>query len=51
MSPWGLEFYSGEILYGGRNRIFNCEADGQIVEVLHGSKGEVSCCVSPMKPL
>jgi superoxide reductase len=34
-----------------RNQIFKCETDGLIVEVLHGSKGEVSCCDSPMKPL
>ena len=34
-----------------RNQIFKCEADGQIVEVLHGSKGEVSRRGSPIKPL
>ena len=29
--------------------IYKCEACGNIVEVLHGGKGELVCCGSPMK--
>jgi superoxide reductase len=34
-----------------RNQVYRCENDGLIVEVVHGSKGEASCCGSPMKLL
>ena len=30
-------------------QIYKCEACGNIVEVLHGGKGELVCCGSPMK--
>lgn len=30
------------------NQVYKCETDGLIVEVLHGSKGEVTCCDKPM---
>jgi superoxide reductase len=29
--------------------IYKCEACGNIVEVLHGGKGELVCCGNPMK--
>ena len=29
--------------------IYKCEACGNIVEVLHGGKGELVCCGQPMK--
>ena len=29
--------------------IYKCEACGNIVEVLHGGKGELVCCGKPMK--
>lgn len=29
--------------------IYKCEACGNIVEVLHGGKGELVCCDKPMK--
>ena len=31
--------------------IYTCELCGNIVEVLHGGKGELSCCDQPMKRL
>jgi len=33
------------------NQVYKCETDGLIVEVLHGSKGDATCCASPMKLL
>jgi superoxide reductase len=32
-----------------RNQIYKCEICGNIVEVLHGGKGELVCCGKPMK--
>ncbi|MBU1056445.1 MAG: desulfoferrodoxin [Proteobacteria bacterium] len=32
-----------------RLEVYKCEACGNIVEVLHGSKGELVCCGAPMK--
>jgi len=32
-----------------RNQIYKCELCGNIVEVLHGGKGELVCCGKPMK--
>jgi len=32
-----------------RMEIYKCEACGNIVEVLHGGKGELVCCGQPMK--
>ena len=29
--------------------IYKCEACGNIVEVIHGGKGELTCCNQPMK--
>ena len=29
--------------------VYKCEACGNIVEVLHGGKGELVCCGNPMK--
>ncbi|MCP4681500.1 MAG: desulfoferrodoxin [Desulfobacterales bacterium] len=29
--------------------IYKCEVCGNIVEVLHGAKGELACCGKPMK--
>jgi superoxide reductase len=33
-----------------RNQVYKCEICGNIVEVLHGGKGELVCCGKPMKP-
>ena len=33
------------------NQVYKCETDGLIVEVLHGSKGDATCCGSPMQLL
>jgi superoxide reductase len=32
-----------------RMEIYKCEACGNIVEVLHGGKGDLACCGQPMK--
>ena len=32
-----------------RNQVYKCEICGNIVEVLHGGKGELVCCGKPMK--
>jgi superoxide reductase len=32
-----------------KNQIYKCEICGNIVEVLHGGKGELVCCGKPMK--
>jgi len=32
-----------------RLQVYKCEACGNIVEVLHGGKGELVCCNQPMK--
>ncbi|MFY9941892.1 MAG: desulfoferrodoxin [Desulfobacterales bacterium] len=32
-----------------RLEIYKCEACGNIVEVVHGGKGELVCCGAPMK--
>lgn len=32
-----------------RMEVYKCEACGNIVEVLHGGKGELVCCGQPMK--
>ena len=32
-----------------RNQVYKCEVCGNIVEVLHGGKGELVCCGKPMK--
>ncbi len=32
-----------------RLEVYKCEACGNIVEVLHGGKGELVCCGEPMK--
>jgi superoxide reductase len=32
-----------------RLEVYKCEACGNIVEVLHGGKGELVCCGAPMK--
>ncbi len=32
-----------------RMEIYKCEACGNIVEVLHGGKGDLTCCGQPMK--
>jgi superoxide reductase len=32
-----------------RNEVYKCEVCGNIVEVLHGGKGELICCGQPMK--
>lgn len=32
-------------------QIFKCDICGNIVEVLHGGKGELTCCNEPMKLL
>jgi len=32
-----------------RLQVYKCEKCGNIVEVLHGSKGELVCCGDPMK--
>ena len=34
-----------------RNQVYKCELCGNIVEVLHGGKGELVCCGQPMKLL
>ena len=34
-----------------RLQIYKCEVCGNIVEVLHGGKGELVCCKQPMKLL
>jgi superoxide reductase len=31
-----------------RNQVYKCEMCGNIVEVLHGGKGELVCCGKPM---
>jgi superoxide reductase len=31
-----------------RNQVYKCELCGNIVEVLHGGKGELVCCGKPM---
>jgi superoxide reductase len=31
-----------------RNQVYKCETDGLVVEVVHGPKGEATCCGSPM---
>ncbi|TFG90599.1 MAG: desulfoferrodoxin [Syntrophobacterales bacterium] len=32
-----------------RHQIYKCEVCGNIVEVVHGGKGELVCCGKPMK--
>ena len=32
-----------------RLQVYKCEKCGNIIEVLHGSKGELVCCGDPMK--
>lgn len=32
-----------------RHQIYKCEMCGNIVEVMHGGKGELVCCGKPMK--
>ena len=32
-----------------RHQIYKCEVCGNIVEVMHGGKGELVCCGKPMK--
>jgi superoxide reductase len=32
-----------------RNQVYKCELCGNIVEVMHGGKGELVCCGKPMK--
>ena len=32
-----------------RLEVYKCEACGNIVEVLHGGKGDLACCGQPMK--
>ncbi|MCU0608019.1 MAG: desulfoferrodoxin FeS4 iron-binding domain-containing protein, partial [Candidatus Edwardsbacteria bacterium] len=32
-----------------RSQIYKCELCGNIVEVLHGGKGELVCCGKPMR--
>ena len=32
-----------------RMEVYKCEACGNIVEVLHGGKGDLACCGQPMK--
>ncbi|MDY6932784.1 MAG: desulfoferrodoxin [Spirochaetota bacterium] len=32
-----------------RYEVYKCEACGNIIEVLHGGKGELVCCGEPMK--
>ncbi|MRR09218.1 desulfoferrodoxin [bacterium] len=32
-----------------RSQVYKCELCGNIVEVLHGGKGELVCCGKPMK--
>ncbi len=34
-----------------RLEVYKCEVCGNIVEVLHGGKGELVCCGQPMKQL
>jgi len=34
-----------------RLEVYKCETCGNIVEVLHGGKGELTCCNQPMKLL
>ncbi|VEN73981.1 Desulfoferrodoxin [Candidatus Desulfarcum epimagneticum] len=34
-----------------RYEVYKCELCGNIVEVLHGAKGELACCGEPMKKL
>jgi superoxide reductase len=34
-----------------RLQVYKCEVCGNIVEVLHGGKGELTCCKQPMKLL
>ena len=31
-----------------RNQVYKCEVCGNIIEVLHGGKGELVCCGQPM---
>lgn len=31
-----------------RQQVYKCEVCGNIVEVLHGGKGELVCCGKPM---
>ena len=32
-----------------RHQVYKCEVCGNIVEVMHGGKGELVCCGKPMK--
>jgi superoxide reductase len=34
-----------------RMEVYKCDVCGNIVEVLHGGKGELVCCKQPMKPM
>jgi superoxide reductase len=34
-----------------RDEVYKCEVCGNIVEVLHGSTGELVCCGQPMKSM